>query len=48
MDTKDILVEVTSTTTEDTCLRIMDKFIEDIVMQGCLTDLSYWTGKVSD
>uniref|UniRef100_A0A0R3RQ16 B3_4 domain-containing protein n=1 Tax=Elaeophora elaphi TaxID=1147741 RepID=A0A0R3RQ16_9BILA len=37
--TKDILVEVTSTTTEDTCLRIMDTFIEETVMQGCLKNL---------
>ncbi|KAL4002876.1 Leucine Rich repeats (2 copies) family protein [Acanthocheilonema viteae] len=39
VDTKDILVEITSTITEDTCVRIMDKFIEEAVMQGCLTDL---------
>ncbi|OZC11582.1 leucine Rich repeat-containing domain protein [Onchocerca flexuosa] len=40
VDTKDILVEVTSTVTEGTCLSIMDKFIEEIVMQGCLTNLT--------
>uniref|UniRef100_A0A2K6WJ33 B3_4 domain-containing protein n=1 Tax=Onchocerca volvulus TaxID=6282 RepID=A0A2K6WJ33_ONCVO len=40
IDTKDILVEVTSTVTEGTCLSIMDKFIEEIVMQGCLTNLT--------
>ncbi|MCP9259265.1 Leucine-rich repeat-containing protein 47 [Dirofilaria immitis] len=39
VDTKDILVEVTSTVTESTCLEIMDKFIEEIVMQKCLTNL---------
>ncbi|CAG9534317.1 unnamed protein product [Cercopithifilaria johnstoni] len=39
VDTKDILIEVTSTVTEDTCLRIMETFIEETVMQGCLTDL---------
>ncbi|VDK67860.1 unnamed protein product [Litomosoides sigmodontis] len=39
VNTKDILVEVTSTVTKDTCLRIMDMFIEETVMQGCLTDL---------
>ncbi|VDM08760.1 unnamed protein product [Wuchereria bancrofti] len=39
MDTKDIFVEVTSTVTENVCLEIMDTFIKEIIMQGCLTNL---------
>ncbi|VIO91878.1 Uncharacterized protein BM_BM10788 [Brugia malayi] len=39
MDTKDIFVEVTSTVTENICLKIMDTFIKEIIMQGCLTNL---------
>lgn len=39
VNTKDILVEVTSNVREHTCLRIMDTFIEEIVVQGCLSNL---------
>uniref|UniRef100_A0A1I8EH65 Disease resistance R13L4/SHOC-2-like LRR domain-containing protein n=1 Tax=Wuchereria bancrofti TaxID=6293 RepID=A0A1I8EH65_WUCBA len=39
MDTKDIFVEVTSTVTKNVCLEIMDTFIKEIIMQGCLTNL---------
>uniref|UniRef100_A0A915PIL4 B3/B4 tRNA-binding domain-containing protein n=1 Tax=Setaria digitata TaxID=48799 RepID=A0A915PIL4_9BILA len=38
-DTRDILVEVTSTVTESTCIKVMDTFINEIITRGCLTNL---------
>lgn len=46
-DTKDILVEVTSSVSQNTCRDVMDSFIKEVIMQGVLTNLVIEQIKVS-